>query len=181
MVGSPLIQNLKTRDDGSRLWQETAAALYNDLSSSRTTNLLRINWFNLAPPEDAAKQNRCCLAAPSTANKPPSRFCYGFVTVLSSELQGYVQPIVASQVSSDSGFGPVVLPLLHRDMQLWSQPDRIRWEQISSSRPTTPMQLRHLSWHRALLDPGLWKFIKWHLELLTLTGRSQLLAIRSIL
>jgi hypothetical protein len=75
-------------------------------------------WLRL--PQYAAEQNRSCLASagPSTANKRPSRFCYGFVTVLSSELQGYVQPIVASQVSSDSGFGPVVLPLLHRDMQL---------------------------------------------------------------
>jgi hypothetical protein len=98
MVGSLLIQNLKTRDDGSRLWrQETVAALYNDLSSSRTTpNILRINWFNLAPPpQDAAEQNRCGLAsaAPSTANnrRPGfvtvlSRFCLASCKVMSNQL-----------------------------------------------------------------------------------------------
>jgi hypothetical protein len=78
-----------------------------------------IGSIRLRLSQDAAEQNLCCLAsaASSTANKPPPRFCYGFVTVLCSELQGYIQPIVANQVLSDSGFGPVVLPLLHRDRQ----------------------------------------------------------------
>jgi hypothetical protein len=109
MVGSPLIQNLKTRDDGRRLWEETAAALYNKFEQFAhhpiSCGSIGLIWLRLH--QDATEQNRCCLtsAAPSTANKPLSRFCYGFVTVLSSELQGYVQPIVANQVLSDSGFG----------------------------------------------------------------------------